>query len=65
MSNNETSAFFTPQELADYLDLPVGTIYQWRVRGEGPAGLKIGRHVRFRRTEVEAWLEDQRTAQAR
>ncbi len=36
------------QELADFLDVPVKTIYAWRYHGEGPRGFRIGRHVRFR-----------------
>jgi excisionase family DNA binding protein len=44
-------------ELAAFLQVPVGTIYQWRHRGIGPAGLRVGRHVRYRLRDVEAWLE--------
>ena len=46
------------QELADYLDVPVKTIYAWRYHREGPRGFKVGRHVRFRWDDVEAWLTD-------
>jgi excisionase family DNA binding protein len=46
-------------ELADMLAVPLGTLYQWRHRGEGPPGYRIGRHVRYRRGDVEAWLETQ------
>jgi len=47
----------SPEELADELGIPVGTIYQWRYRGRGPKGHKIGKHIRYRRSDVEAWLE--------
>jgi excisionase family DNA binding protein len=50
----------SPAELAAYLGVPLGTIYGWRYRGEGPEGLSVGRHVRYRRTDVEAWLESRR-----
>jgi excisionase family DNA binding protein len=39
------------------LSIPVDTLYGWRHRGEGLQGHRIGRHVRYRRTTVEAWLE--------
>ncbi len=52
-----TDDFFSPQGLADYLGVPVATVYRWRHRHEGPRGLRVGRHVRFRRADVEAWLE--------
>ena len=56
---NDALEFLSPQGLAEYLDVPIGTVYQWRYRGEGPAGIKVGRHVRYRLREVEAWLERQ------
>lgn len=47
----------TMQDLAAELQVPIGTIYQWRHRGEGPPGLRVGRGVRFRRADVDRWLE--------
>ena len=41
------------------LGIPVNTLYGWRCRGEGPPGYRIGRHIRYRRAAVEAWLESQ------
>ena len=48
------------REVAEWLGVPVGTIYAWRYRSTGPASYKVGRHVRFRRDDVESWLEEQR-----
>jgi excisionase family DNA binding protein len=48
----------TVQELADYLGVPVATIYAWRYRHHGPPGFRVGRHVRFRWRDVERWIED-------
>jgi excisionase family DNA binding protein len=45
-------------ELSEMLGIPIETLYGWRHRGEGPVGYRVGRHVRYRRTTVEAWLED-------
>ena len=44
--------------LALYLDLSKNTIYDWRKRGQGPAAFKLGKHLRWRLSEVDAWLED-------
>lgn len=44
-------------EVADHLGVPIKTLYTWRSRGQGPPGYRIGRHVRYRRADVEAWLE--------
>ena len=56
----ETSdRLMTLAELAEMLGIPVNTLYGWRCRGEGPPGYRIGRHIRYRRTAVEEWLETQ------
>ena len=46
----------TVQELADYLEVPVATIYAWRYRREGPPGFRVGRHVRFRWDDIQRWI---------
>ncbi len=45
--------------LADYLEVPVATIYAWRYRRQGPPGFRVGRHLRFRRSDVEQWIAEQ------
>jgi excisionase family DNA binding protein len=50
----------TPRELAEYLGVPLATVYRWRYLAEGPMGFRIGRHVRYRRADVEAWVESRR-----
>lgn len=47
----------TTEQLAAYLVVPRQTLYDWRVRGEGPRGLRVGKHLRYRRADVEAWLD--------
>lgn len=44
------------QELADYLEIPVKTVYTWRHRNTGPRGFRVGKHLRFRWSDVERWL---------
>ena len=51
------NALLSPQQLADYLGVPVATVYRWRYESTGPRGIKVGKHVRYRRGDVEAWLE--------
>jgi excisionase family DNA binding protein len=47
-------------ELADYLGVPIATIYRWRYMRDGPVGYRVGRHVRYRLSDVERWLDTQR-----
>lgn len=52
-----TEELFSPERLADYVGVPVSTVYQWNYKGVGPRFLKLGRHVRYRASDVEAWLD--------
>jgi excisionase family DNA binding protein len=54
------SELLTIDEVARYLKLPKSTLYSWHHRGEGPRPFKLGKHLRYRATEVEEWLESQR-----
>ncbi len=44
-------------ELAAYLDVPVKTLYAWRYRSEGPPALRVGRHLRYRWSDVQEWIQ--------
>jgi excisionase family DNA binding protein len=48
------------EELAKYLDVPVATLYDWRVDGKGPCAIRIGRRVKFAVSDVNAWIARQR-----
>ncbi len=56
-SNHQPNRLLTLPEVADYLGVPLQSVYQWRTRGEGPRGIKVGRHVRVRRSDLDAWLD--------
>ncbi|HUG09062.1 MAG TPA: helix-turn-helix domain-containing protein [Acidimicrobiia bacterium] len=45
------------RELADYLGVPVATLYQWRHRRKGPPGFRVGKHLRYRWADIEEWIE--------
>ncbi len=51
-----TTRLLTAQELADFLQVPVATLYSWQHRGVGPKAAKVGRHLRYRQSEVEQWI---------
>ena len=53
------------QDLADFLAVPVATIYGWRHRRTGPPGFRIGKHVRYRRSDIEQWIDHQLEDSAR
>ncbi len=51
----------TAGQVADLLGIPRSSVYDYARRKLKPLpSLQIGRHRRFFRDEVEAWLADQR-----
>jgi excisionase family DNA binding protein len=51
---------FGPKDLAEYLGVSIWTVYQWRSTAYGPRGFRVGRHVRYRRADVEKWIDAQK-----
>lgn len=46
------------EEVAEYLGIPVNTLYQWRHKGCGPPAYRVGRHLRYDPQAVLAWLDE-------
>lgn len=53
----------TLNEVSDYLGVPLTTLYQWRHAGTGPRGVKVGKHVRVRESDLLRWLDGRRDPQ--
>jgi excisionase family DNA binding protein len=54
----------TARELGELLGFSASTIVDWSERGEVPA-FKVGGRLRFRESEVFAWLEARRVVSVR
>jgi predicted DNA-binding transcriptional regulator AlpA len=48
-----------PRSVSEALDISEATLRHWRAVGRGPAFLRVGRHIRYRSSAIEAWLEEQ------
>lgn len=48
-------AVLTIDELAEYLKLSKSTLYHFARNGKVP-GVKVGRHWRFNKAAVDAWM---------
>lgn len=48
----------TTAQLAQQLSVSVETVRWWRKRGSGPRAIKLGRHVRYRDSDVQVWLAE-------
>ena len=51
----------TIAEVAAIVRAPIATLRYWRHLGTGPRGFRVGRGVRYWRTDVSNWLEQQQT----
>jgi excisionase family DNA binding protein len=49
----------TTEELSRQLKVSIPTLRRWRAEGKGPRALKIGRQVRYRESDIEAFLQRQ------
>jgi predicted DNA-binding transcriptional regulator AlpA len=48
----------TPEDVSNLLGIPTKTLANWRSERVGPLPLRIGCHVRYRASDVSAWLEE-------
>ena len=55
--------FMTTEEVLEYLQVNLRTVYRLIQRRNIPA-IRVGRQWRFRRGDIEAWLETQRATAA-
>jgi hypothetical protein len=58
-ASNPGDEMLTLQEACRFLRIPEGTLRYWRHLGCGPRSFKIGRHVRYWRTDLILWLTEQ------
>ena len=56
---HDMDTLLTSPEVSNILRVPEKTLANWRSAGKGPRSLRIGRHVRYRRSDLLAWLEEQ------
>lgn len=50
--------FMSYADVARECSVPESTVRYWVHMGQGPPSYKLGRHRRFRRSDVEAWIAE-------
>lgn len=64
VDNNTDERWLSRRELADRYGLPIKTLAQWASKRTGPRYARMGRHVRYRLSDVIDWetnrLDDNR-----
>ena len=54
----EKEKLLTTKEVAEYLDIALSTVKQYRVNRTGPVYIKVGPLVRYRKADVDTWLKN-------
>jgi excisionase family DNA binding protein len=57
MEKSIQSNLLTRKQAAQFLNLKKSTLDSWAVRGGGPVFAKMGKSVRYRLTDLEAFIE--------
>lgn len=52
----DVDEMWSPAQFARWMGVPVRTVYWWNAQGTGPRRITAGRHVRYRRRDIESWL---------
>lgn len=53
-----TKELLTTKDLAEILGVKPNTINVWRLKGYGPKYHKLGYLVRYKREDVEKWMDE-------
>ena len=59
-SSHGLESLLNINELADYLGVPVSTIYDWRTNGKGPRACRSGKRIMFGVSDVRTWMDAMR-----
>lgn len=57
----KTEAIMKPREVAEYLRIPIRTLYKFCNECKVPA-TRIGKHWRCRKTEIDKWFDENHVA---
>jgi len=57
MSADDNIDLLLPREAAEYLRSSTSTLSKWRLFGTGPRYVTLGRLIRYRRRDLDAWLD--------
>lgn len=55
--NISVEPLLNERQVAEITGMSVRSLQTWRLRGGGPAYVKLGTAVRYRRGDIDAWLE--------
>jgi len=56
-AKNHGGSLLNETQAADFLNVSIRSLQAWRVKGNGPKYSKIGRSVRYRQCDLDAFVE--------
>ncbi len=56
MNLQNTDKLLTQKEVKEITGLADSTLEQWRLKGKGPKFIKLGRLVRYRLSDIDAYI---------
>lgn len=62
LTQNHSSTLLTTYEAARRLGLAAGTLQNWRIRGQGPAYVRLGKAIRYDEGDLARFIAQGRTA---
>jgi predicted DNA-binding transcriptional regulator AlpA len=62
MSHQPDQTLITPRQLAVRWECSEATLAKWRVNGDGPPFVRLGRKIAYRVADIEMWLDARRAA---
>jgi excisionase family DNA binding protein len=57
LMEQQRERLWTHEEAAAYLGIPEQTLYYMNYKGTGPRSFRVGKYRRYRRQDIDAWLE--------
>ena len=57
ISITDHDALLTEVQAAEVLNLSIRTLQAWRTKRSGPAFVRAGRAIRYRRRDLYAWMD--------
>ena len=49
-------------QVAEYLGCSYSHLFQLKAAGRGPAWFKVGSRMKYRKADIDAWIEQRRVA---
>jgi excisionase family DNA binding protein len=57
INGTDPDSLVTEVQAAKFLNISIRTLQAWRIKLAGPRFVRVGRAIRYRRSDLTAWIE--------